>query len=56
MKKIIIVLIGLIILTTFYIGFADEELVRILVLNSYHDGYTWSDDTMQGIRDIVDET
>jgi len=56
MKKVAIVLIGLIVLTTFYMGFAEEELVKILVLNSYHDGYSWSDDTMQGIRDIIDET
>lgn len=34
---------------------AEPELVSILLLNSYHDGYQWSDDTKQGIRDVLDE-
>lgn len=35
-------------------SFANEELVDILLLNSYHDGYQWSNDTKQGVKDVLD--
>ncbi|MCP3966530.1 MAG: PAS domain S-box protein, partial [Lentisphaerae bacterium] len=31
----------------------EKENQRILVLNSYHPGYKWSDDIMLGIRDVI---
>ncbi len=30
----------------------EKETQRILVVNSYHPGYSWSDDIMSGIRDV----
>lgn len=32
---------------------ADEQL-NILLLNSYHDGYVWSNDTKAGVKDVFD--
>lgn len=28
---------------------------RVLVLNSYHDGYVWSDSILEGIRSVLDQ-
>lgn len=36
-------------------SFAEDDLKDILLLNSYHDGYQWSDDTRQGIKDALGE-
>jgi signal transduction histidine kinase len=33
---------------------ASENLTNILLLNSYHDGYDWSNDTKKGIKDVFD--
>ncbi|MCW7752614.1 PAS domain S-box protein [Desulfobotulus sp. H1] len=36
---------------------ADERLKkRVVYLNSYEDGYVWSDTLLQGVRDVLQET
>jgi len=29
---------------------------RVLVLNSYHDGYTWTDNLIDGIRSVFNQS
>ena len=31
----------------------EQDTQRVLIVNSYHPGYTWSDDIMLGIRDVL---
>ena len=35
---------------------ADEEKINILYLNSYHNGYEWSDSIFDGVRDTFAES
>ncbi len=37
-------------------AFPDENgIKRVLVVNSYHLGYSWTDDVMNGVRDVLDK-
>ncbi len=57
MKKIVgVVIILMSILFMYSESYSNTELVDILLLNSYHDGYQWSDDTKQGVKDILDDS
>lgn len=57
MKKIVAyILFFVIIFSLQYKVSAKDELVKILLLNSYHDGYEWSNDTKKGIKDVLDST
>ena len=31
----------------------EQDTQRVLIVNSYHPGYAWSDDIMLGIRDVL---
>ncbi len=57
MKKVVIFII-LLISTLISVGlkaYAEtDDLTDILLLNSYHDGYQWSNDTKQGVKDVLD--
>lgn len=33
---------------------SEDDLIDILLLNSYHDGYQWSNDTKQGVKDVIE--
>ncbi len=35
-------------------NFEEENQLNILLLNSYHDGYVWSNDTKTGVKDVFD--
>ena len=50
--KLITVL--LIILLTSALAWAEPEKKTILYLNSYHDGYNWSDKQLEGIRSVLE--
>jgi len=57
MKKIVGVLFVLFSMLFLYsVSYSNNELVDILLLNSYHDGYQWSDDTKKGVKDILDNS
>ena len=32
-----------------------NDIKRVLVVNSYHPGYSWSDDVMNGVRDVLEK-
>ncbi len=34
-------------------NFEEENQLNILLLNSYHDGYVWSNDTKTGVKDVL---
>lgn len=36
--------------------FADKEKKTVLYLNSYHDGYHWSDGLLEGIRTVLNQS
>lgn len=58
MKKIVfltIMVLSILCLPSFGAPSSEDEYVNILLLNSYHDGYAWSNDTKQGILDVLDE-
>lgn len=57
MKKIGFVILSTIAITLMlntFVFSGSEDLVKILLLNSYHDGYDWSDETKQGVKDVLD--
>ncbi len=37
-------------------AFAEAEKHNVLFLNSYQNGYAWSDDILKGVRDILDSS
>ena len=51
-----LLLIMALLIATAHYNFAETDLTSILILNSYHDGYEWSNDTKQGIKDILDDS
>lgn len=51
--KIILLLILLLLLPS--IASAEKEKRNILYLNSYHDGYRWSDKQLEGIRAVLEK-
>lgn len=53
-ERFLVMLVLMTMLSITY-SFADDELVDILLLNSYHDGYQWSNDTKQGVKDVFDK-
>ncbi|MCT4660908.1 MAG: HAMP domain-containing histidine kinase [Tissierellales bacterium] len=56
MKKICITMICIILLISLCKNVqAENDLVDVLLLNSYHDGYEWSNDTKQGVKEMLDE-
>jgi ABC-type uncharacterized transport system substrate-binding protein len=58
-KKIVVsllVLINILLFSKSYI-FAEENIKKhILILNSYHQGYTWTDDVIKGIKSVLDDS
>lgn len=48
----LLVIVGLFFVHANY-NFADSEFTNILLLNSYHDGYEWSNDIKLGIKDVL---
>ncbi|WP_432736995.1 hybrid sensor histidine kinase/response regulator [Maridesulfovibrio sp. FT414] len=36
--------------------FAESDKYNVLFLNSYQNGYAWSDDILQGVRDVLDSS
>ncbi|SHH69726.1 ABC transporter substrate binding protein [Clostridium grantii] len=52
----LLVLINILLLSNSYI-FAEGNIEKhILILNSYHQGYTWTDDIIKGIKSVLDDT
>jgi diguanylate cyclase (GGDEF)-like protein/PAS domain S-box-containing protein len=49
------ILISLILIVGTWHSRADSEIKRVLVLNSYHEGYHWIDRIMSGIHSVFDE-
>ncbi|WP_240842873.1 HAMP domain-containing sensor histidine kinase [Acidaminobacter sp. JC074] len=57
MKKVLLLGIIIIFLLNIYdASYSSTELIDVLLLNSYHDGYQWSNDTKQGVKDIFDQS
>jgi PAS domain S-box-containing protein len=58
-KKIgvlLLVLINILLFSKSYI-FAEENIEKhILILNSYHQGYKWTDDVVKGIESVLDNS
>lgn len=46
-------LLAALVLSCFLVSFAAAESPRVLVLNSYHDGYDWSDDETRGLTTVL---
>jgi len=56
MRKIfpvIITLLGLLFFTVVSCQAKDGNLQRVLIINSYHQGYKWSDSIVEGIEEVV---
>lgn len=43
-------------LVMFQTSYGDKNLKSILIINSYHDGYLWSNETKDGINDSFNES
>lgn len=46
----------LVLIFTSAIARAESEKYNVLFLNSYQNGYAWSDDILKGVRDIIDSS
>ncbi|MCT4631596.1 MAG: HAMP domain-containing histidine kinase [Firmicutes bacterium] len=58
MKKFCVLLLIILIFQNLMIydkTYADDSLKSILMLNSYHDGYLWSNETKDGLNDALNE-
>lgn len=59
MRKIFPVIftaLGVLLLAAFPCLAVDDDLQRVLIINSYHQGYKWSDSIVEGIEDVVAES
>ena len=54
-KQFFLILLSLIIFLSTSDVSADVESKRVLILNSYHEGYHWTDRIMAGIHSVFDE-